>query len=200
MPETLFAAPHEGEIVMATKKKTSAPARSIEDMSVEELQSRVETGREHVRALAALFPGLLTLTEEDRTHSQGRMRAGEAQVIGSVLDAVDASPAYFTSLADVDEGHDPNVFETGLLRERLAKRELMQGLAAELAPVSNGMADSVLHFGGQVRPPTLAAYRLGKVVAQTDRKMRGALAMAIDFYGAPAKAAARKRAASKKPA
>src|SRR5262245_6566875 len=94
-----------------------------------ELKKRVEKALELIGQVRELFPDLVELTEEERKYSQGRMRTDEPAAMRTVLDAVDASPEYFKSLADEDEGHDPNKFETDLLRDRLERRELYRQVA-----------------------------------------------------------------------
>src|SRR5438128_2072309 len=100
----------------------------LEGMSIEELRRRVQKGRELLAQLEGLFPGMVTMTAEERLHSDGRLRNGESAELTAVLDAVDSAPQYFTSLADKDEGRDPTKFETGLLRERLVRRDLLNEL------------------------------------------------------------------------
>lgn len=158
-----------------------------------ELKKRVDKALELIAQLRELFPDLLVLTEEDRKYSQGRLRTNEPEALLAVLDGVDQSPEYFKSLADEDEGHDPNKFETDLLRDRLARRELYRKVAEAMAPLATGFDDTTLHHGALVRPAVLAAYRIAKTISATDQKMRTTIAKAIDFYRAPAKARAQKK-------
>ena len=60
------------------------------------------------------------LTADDRIHSDGRLRADEAEMLGILLDAAESAPQYVASLADRDEGRDLKKLETQL-RERLAR-------------------------------------------------------------------------------
>ena len=166
---------------MPSKKDT------VDHLPIEELRKRVTKAIALIGEVKALFPDLVKLTEDDRKHSQGRMRHGEPAILRSVLDAVDLEPQYFKSLADEDEGHDPNKFETDLLRERLERRELYQQVADALEPFTADLSDTALHFGGLVRPAALAAYRIAKTLAHTDQKMRNAVAAAIDFFKTTAK-------------
>jgi hypothetical protein len=171
-----------------------ATARSLDELSIAELKARKARALELIAELRALVPGTVTLTEDERRHSLGRLRDGEHDALRLVLDVVDSAPKYFESLADEDEGHEPGRFETNLLRDRLARREILAEIQQAIEPVATGLADTVLHLGGQVRPAVLAAYRIAKTVSRTDRKLRSALSGAIDFYSAPARAAAKTRA------
>ena len=92
----------------------------------------------------------MVLTQEQRVHADGRLKKGESAVLTTVLDTADSAPQYFTSLARRDGGRDPGKFETQWLREILARRDLLSRL---------------LHLGSQVRPVTLAAYQIGKVIS-----------------------------------
>ncbi|WP_437984203.1 hypothetical protein [Sorangium sp. So ce117] len=65
----------------------------------------------------------MTLTKEQRKTAP-RLRDGEHAILHKVLDVVDMKPALFESLAEQDEGMDPNRLETALLRERIEKHLL----------------------------------------------------------------------------
>src|SRR5262245_14986631 len=97
----------------------------IETLSLDELQKRVNKAKALLAEVEALFPGAMTMTAEDRRHSDGRLRVGESETLRTVLAAVDSAPQFFVSLADRDDGHDPKRFETQLLRERLSRRDLL---------------------------------------------------------------------------
>lgn len=157
-----------------------------------ELEKRAEKALDLIGQIKELFPELIEMTEEERKYSQGRMRTEEPAAMRTVLEAVDQSPEYFKSLADEDEGHDPNKFETGLLRDRLERREIYRRVAEALDPLATGFSDTALHYGALVRPAVLAAYRIAKTISLSDQRMRTILAKAIDFYRAPAKARAKK--------
>ena len=171
----------------------------IEGLSLDELRQRVKKAKGLIAEIEKLFPGTVMLTTDDRIHSDGRLRAGESEVLGAILAAAESAPQYFASLADRDEGHDAKKFETQLLRERLEQRDLMSELAGEIEPLATRMSDTVLHLGARVRPAALAAYQIAKSVAATDSQLRTRLAPALDFYARPARRAADTRAAHKPP-
>lgn len=164
--------------------KTANANQSVFEMPLAELTRRVEQAEALVAQAQALLPGLRTLTEDDRRHSIGRFRSGETEVLQRVIDAIRAHPAYFASLADEDEGHDPSQLEVELIADRLARRDLLARLQISFTSLEQPLSDSVMHLGEQTRGVLLAAYRIGRTMARTDRKLRDLIAPVIDFYGA----------------
>ena len=176
----------------------TAPApQSTDELSIEELRQRGARAKELVAELKTLFPYHRRYTEEERRHSLGRLRQDEAEMLGIVLDVVDYAPHYFTSLADQDEGQDPDRFETTLLRERLERREIMGEVAEAIEPFVRVVDDTALHYGELVRPVLLSAYRIAKPISKSDIGVANRLAPVIDFYSGPARAAAQTRAGKK---
>ncbi|WP_437958780.1 hypothetical protein WME76_03375 [Sorangium sp. So ce119] len=168
---------------MPSKKKDSNWT-TWEDMPIDEFRSRAEKAEAMAAELAekldGLFPGLVTMTKEQR-QTAPRLRDGEHAMLHKVLDVVDMKPALFESLADQDEGMDPNRFETALLRERIEKHLLFSKVAESLAPVGGELGDSTLYTAIKFRETLYAAYRIAKTHAQTDRKVMDVLAPVIDF-------------------
>ncbi|KYF78747.1 hypothetical protein BE11_38730 [Sorangium cellulosum] len=181
---------------MASRKKDTGWT-TWEDMPIEEFRVRAEKAKalaaEFAEKLDGLFPGLVTLTKEQRKTAP-RLRDGEHAVLRKVLDVVDMKPALFESLADQDEGMDPNRFETALLRERLEKHLLFSNVAESLSSMGGELGDSTLYTAIKFREALYAAYRIAKAHAQTDRKVMDVLAPVIDFMrkNTAAAAAARK--------
>lgn len=180
-----------------TKKAGSpqAPA-SFEDMPLEQFRANIEEAKELAHAFVVkiheLFPGLVTLTKEQRAAAP-RLREGEHDNFLAILRIVDMKPQLFESLADSDEGMDPNKFETDLLRDRIEKHRLLGELAAELAPLSEQIGDSPLYLASLFRDAMSAAYRIAKTHAETDKKIMDVLAPVVDFMRKGALAAARRR-------
>lgn len=172
-------------------------SKGLESISFEELLKRANHVNHLIEEVRHLFPDLATLTTEERVRSEGRFRKGESTMAASVLDAVDLAPHYFVSLADRDHGEDPTKVETLLLRDRLARRDVLDGLSEKLEKLASDLSDTVLQLGARVRPVTLAAYQIGKVVAASDHAVRSKIAPVIDFYSRPARLAAETRAAKK---
>ena len=178
-------------------KKTHARPIDLETISMAEFKKRLERGKQVARELRQMFPGQVVLTADERIHSEGKLRDGESAVLHVVLDGVDLAPHYFAALADSDLGNDPERFETDLLRDRLARRDLLNQLAVEVGAAFTALTDTVLDLGSRVRPVTLAAYRMAKSISKADKKLSTAIAPAIDFYAKPARRAAETRANKK---
>jgi hypothetical protein len=182
---------------MPTSRQSAAPAEHILAMTDAEFARRIEQAKPHIQALRDLFPGLLSLTSDDRAHTQGKFRDGEADALATVLDAVEARPALFQSLADKDEGIDPHHIEVPLLRSRLQRIGQIRSLLDLLEPLAVRFSDTQLGLGELVRPFLLAAYRICKTQSATDKELRSIVATALDFYGAIGAAGAATRAAKK---
>ncbi|WP_437761739.1 hypothetical protein WMF27_03140 [Sorangium sp. So ce281] len=180
---------------MAPRKKNSTWT-TWEDMPLDEFRVRAGKAKalatEFVEKLDELFPGLVTLTKEQRKTAP-RLRDGEHAMLHKVLDVVDMKPALFESLADQDEGMDPNRFETALLRERIEKHLLFSDVAASLSSVGGELGDSTLYTAVKFRETLYAAYRIAKTHAQTDRKVMDVLAPVVDFMRKNVAAAAAAR-------
>jgi hypothetical protein len=179
-----------------SKAKTRQADLAVEEMSLAELTARVEKAEGFARQIRELFPNLTTLTTNERVHTTGRFREGESVALSGVLDAARLRPALFASLADQDDGHEPDRFETELIAERLERRDLLARVDVRLDPLAQQLTDTVLRLGEQSRPVLLSAYKIAKVVAETDPKLRQTIAKTIDFY-APKPAA---KPATKPPA
>ncbi|WP_437486330.1 hypothetical protein WME75_03290 [Sorangium sp. So ce1014] len=168
---------------MASKKKDSNWT-TWEDMPIDEFRARADKAKalaaELGEKLDSLFPGLVTLTKEQR-QTAPRLRDGEHVMLNKVLDVVDMKPALFESLADQDEGMDPNRFETALLRDRIEKHVLFSEVAESLSPIGGEIGDSTFYAAIKFRETLYAAYRIAKTHAQTDRKVMDVLAPVIDF-------------------
>jgi hypothetical protein len=170
----------------------NAPA-TVDTIPLLELRKRAAHIKKLTAEVRAALPGLVQQSDDERLHSEGRLRDGEEAALTAVLDTVDAAPQYFTVLADKDNGRDPERFETDVLRERLERRAILAELAAELAPLATELDDHILHLGALVRPPVLAAYHIAKPLAGHDAQIGSHLAVARSFYGAPARRAAETR-------
>jgi hypothetical protein len=177
---------------------TSVPFEGAGELTIEELRQRAARAKELIGELKGLFPDLRRYTEDQRRTSQGRLREGEAEMLGTVIDVVEYAPHYFTSLAGQDEGHDPTRLETSLLRDRLERRVLMGEIADSLEPFTRDLGDTAFYYGDLVRPAILSAYRIAKPISKSDIGVANRLAKVIDFYTAPARAAALTRANDKK--
>lgn len=175
---------------------TSKQAADISVMTPEQAAAAKVQIAEHIKAIRALLPGLVQFTQDERTHSEGRLRVGEDVALTAVLNSVDQVPAAFASLADRDDGLDSDLFETSLLRRRLATRRELAEVAQWTEQLATDLSDALLHLGELVRPVTLQAYGIARTLAKTDAKVRDALVPATDFFSDMTRAARRKRKAS----
>ena len=165
-------------------------------LTVDELRQRALKGRTLLGEIRALFPEAHGLAKDDRRLSQGKMGADEAAALRGVVDAMDLQPAAFDSLADDDEGHDPNKLETALLRDRFDRHEIYASLAGEIEEATKVFSDTALAMGALVKPVALAGYEIAKPISKRDDAIRGKLAKALDFYGGRSLAAAAARRAN----
>lgn len=140
-----------------------------------------------IAKLEALLPPLVNLSPDERAVSLGRLRDGEAKVIGSILDAVDAHPQHFSALADRDKGTDEGVVETGPTRDALAKALALVPVAERLTTLATALSDTVLTHFASAREFSIGAYSLGRPAAKFDAKLRSTLNEAHTFYQSPAR-------------
>jgi hypothetical protein len=187
---------------MANEKKTQAQAQiqapvwtSVFDMPLVELDSRVLQAGKLMAEVLALFPGLIVMPEAERKVSNGRLRNGEGGAYLTILTIMEAFPALFEGLADLDQGVDPTHVETPLMRDRIQRAEILARLDA-VADKLGGVSDTVLHLRSLVREPMSEAYGIAKSMAKTNQKLKSMLAPVLDFYAALAKAAAAARKAN----
>ena len=170
---------------------------NVIDLSRAEIEKRIAKSIAHLDAIEALLPGLVALTDDERRTSEGRFRTGEPAALAAVLDVADAYPGSFTVLADKDGGKDPKTFETDFLRDALVRTVALDKLATDLEALARDVRDTQLRIGGATRRTMLAAYEIAKPLAKHDDAVRTKLAVALDFYSAPARQGAKTRAEKK---
>jgi len=164
-------------------------------MPLPELETRVTQAGALMKQAIDLFPGLVVKTEDERRHSNGWLRVGEGEKYLTIVAVMEAFPAYFEGLTDLDQGLDPNVLETPLMRDRIQRAEILARLG-DIAGKFDAMSDTVLHLRELVREPIREAYGIAKAMAKANQALRSMLAPVIDFYAAMAKAAAASRKAN----
>jgi hypothetical protein len=183
------------------KAKKSAPTangkgKGAKADGLKALEATVKKALAAVRASRAELEehALASMTSEDRQHSAGKLRDGEATAMISVLDTVDAHPGQFASLAPHDHGSDDAAVETGPARTALARRALLAPLAAELDALLTRVGDDMLVSAALAKDVTVPAYGIIRANAPFNRALRSSAAAALDFHAAPA----RKRKANAK--
>jgi len=149
--------------------------------SSDDLATIIAQARDQVAQIRALFPDAQEISADMRKHSTGKIGAEESQAMRGVIDAIDYAPALFDSLADKDDGVDPNVVETPLLRQRLDEYDLWQGLADDLENLQRIVSDQALLVGSHVAPCVRAAYFIAKTVAKTNEQIRVKIAAMEDY-------------------
>jgi hypothetical protein len=168
---------------------------SVFDMPLDELERRVVQARAFMQQAFDLFPGLLVMTDEERKSSNGRIRKGEGPMQLVVISVMEAFPAFFEALADLDQGIDPTKVETALMRDRVQRAEILAQLI-DSADKFGGMSDTVMHLRALVRDPIKEAYGISKAMAKTNERLKSMVAPVINFYAAIARAAAATRKAN----
>lgn len=177
-------------------KNTAAPTwTTVFDMPLDEMARRVVLARGLMQQAFDLFPGLQVLTDDERKNSNGRIRKGEGPMQLVVISVMEAFPAFFEGLADLDEGIDPTKVETPLMRDRIQRAELLAQLL-DNADKFAGMSDTVMHLRALVRDPIKEAYGISKAMAKTNDTLKSMVAPVINFYAAIARAAAATRKAN----
>ena len=173
---------------------------SLLTMATAQATASVAAAAAAVAQAQSHLAGLVALPEAQRKVIGGRFRDGEPQVLLAVLAECAARPELVASLADEDNGVDPNTFETTLLSSRIQLAMLLAPLSATLTEFASNLNDTVLYLNELTRPPTLEAYAILKAVSKTDLSVKTAIAPALDFYANIAKVAAatRKRNATAK--
>jgi hypothetical protein len=157
--------------------------------SAQDFTSQVATILTSVSALTASVKalGLPVLTDEERTHTMGKLRVGEAAAILGVFDTVDAFPQYFESLSDKDGGSDPNVVETQPARTALASSGALEPVVTALAQLQQMVSDGMIGNGETAKQLSVPAYAIGKAISGTNTKVRASMAPALTFYGSKAR-------------
>ena len=176
-----------------TIENEDAEIKTVDTLPLATLKSNIEAFLGHIAKARLLVPGLIQFDEVERQHSEGRMRDGEPEVLIGLTHLAEAHPHLFKALADKDHGKDPKTFETGLLRERLERRELLAKAATEVESLGEEMTDQLLQWGEVTKPILLSVYHIAKALGEHDTNVATMLAPAKDFYGRPARRGAETR-------
>ena len=187
---------------VATAGATAAvpvTAGMLIDMPLAELQAAVTQAMGALATIRSLLPNPTRFTTAQRQETPGRMRTGESAILENIA-TVAQMPAYtpfLGSLADMDYGVNPNVFEAPLLSQRLQAADALTPLGDALASLGQDLSDTAMQLNALGRTPLLEAYAILKSVAKTNPALMALIKDAIDFYAGPAQAAAKARAAKK---
>jgi hypothetical protein len=176
--------------------KTKTPSKSNGTSATTAFAAAVQKLLAQTQALGQALDALdlPALTADERAHSNGRLRDGEAAAMVAIFDAMDAYPGVFGALAAKDGGVDPTAVETQPARNALADSQALGPVGAALATLAQRVSDGILAYASQAKDVSVPAYAIGKASAASDPAVRKALSPAITFYGA----GARKRQLDKK--
>lgn len=193
---------HESAAQVQAQQAPVPAGADLADMPIAQLQAAVQQVTSHVAAIRAALPNPTRLTTEERKHTGGKLKNGEAAVLAIVCQ-VAQDPKYapmVASLADRDYGTDPTTFEAALLEERLQRIAVLAPVAQLLLSLAEDISDTVLELGEISAQPARDAYAILKTVAKSDAALSARIKDVIDFYAAIAQAAARTRKARKQAA
>jgi hypothetical protein len=180
---------------MTTPKKTPS-AHAIADVDPTVLEKRAAQIQKHLDAIDELMSDGVELTDAQRKVALRLQGPDEVTALGGVLDFADARPELFKDLAGEDEGNDPTVFETKLLRGRLANAATLQDLASRVDALHTTLSDSALYAATLAKKPTLAAYEIAKPYQARDKEHGKMLNAAVNLYRAHALAGIKTRTAN----
>jgi len=178
-----------------TNKKTAEA--TIADVALKALEARYQKIAALLDKVDDEMEDAMELTDDGRLHAS-RLREGEPEALTGVLDYADARPELFANLANKDEGKDPNVFETDLIRQRMAAAAVLQKIVDRIDQTRLAISDSALYVATLAKRPALAAYEIAKPQAPHDAVHGKKLNAAINLYGNIAKAGAATKKAKKK--
>jgi hypothetical protein len=164
-----------------SKKARTAPNQASGATSLAAAVSSAMTALNGIVASLDAFD-LASLTSEERTHSNGKLRDGETVAMTSVLDAIDARSGIFANLATKDHGTDDAVVETAPARAALARRTTMKPLGDLLNTIAGRVSDDLLAEGSTAKDVTVPAYALIQANAPIDPTLRRVAAPALSFY------------------
>jgi len=174
-------------------KKTNAHVDGIAGLPVAALQARQKRIVALLDQIDAEMADGVEYDDEARGRSQRLRGQAEKAALGSVLDYAEKREESFIGLADRDDGHDPEKFETGLLRDRLEGAFILSQIVERVDATRLRVADSALHLTALVKPTVLAAYEIAKPLAKVDKKHGQKLNGARNYYGGIARAGAKTR-------
>ncbi len=178
-------APRTTSKTTASKAGSRTTSKAATRNTGDRFAAQVAALRAQVQALSKQVEmlGLTALTDEDRLHSNGRLREGEADAMASILGTIDVHPAIFEALAARDHGSDDAVVETGPAREALARSVALAPLVRELSTLLTRVSDGVLASASLAKEVTGPAYAIIRANESMMPKIRQSAAVALNFHG-----------------
>ncbi|HEY2746902.1 MAG TPA: hypothetical protein VGL86_19905 [Polyangia bacterium] len=159
----------------------------VDQISPEKLKKAVADATTHLDKAAEALTFLVSLTSEQRQHSNGKLKDGEDKAIAAIVETLSRQPAPFASLKV-----DPNQ-----VTQLLQRRAVLAPLAEQATQLADDLTDTLLHIGEAIRGPVSSAYHVASALAPHDDAIAASLQPARQFYQATGRAAARTRKANK---
>jgi len=157
-------------------------ANEIADIPAHVLEERYAKLAKLFDEADAIMHDTVVLSDEQRLHAQRLNGQEEVDGLNGVIDFAEARPELFKDLANEDNGVDPAVFETKLLRARLANAQLLSKMLERIEQTRAPIADSALYLATLVKPPIQAAYEIAKPLQARDKEHGKKLAPMVNFY------------------
>jgi hypothetical protein len=170
---------------MAKKTSTSSSTKNAGsgaqfEAGVAKLMTLAVQMGQQVRAM-----NLTSLTPEERMHTMGKLRDGEADAMNAVYDTMDKFPGVFWALATKDGGTNANVVETAPARASLASAQDLGPVLSALEALTTHVSDHVIASANAAKEVSVPAYAIGRTSAKQDPAIRTSLSKALEFYGMP---------------
>jgi hypothetical protein len=178
-------------------KHAAKPDATLSEMSIDELRTRAEKARALLTQVAALLPGLVSLSVDERKHSNGKFQVGEVAAMKKLLVAAGKHPAVFTMLANKDGGKDPNAFEPQPAIDDLDRVAALQDLANDAESLAQTLGDTLLAFGSDARDVGVPVHAVINANKSIDPRFASDVAEGLEFYAAHGRSASRARAKNK---
>lgn len=168
---------------MGTVTKIGSRPQTPPRGTPQELEEIVANGIASLKALLSALKGqgLAALTGDDRLHTNGKLRDGEADALTAVLDTMEAHPDVFASLATKSRGTG-KALGSATARAALARRDVLKPLAELLAAIERRVADDILEQGSLAKAVTMPGYAIIQANAPHSEALRTSAGPAIDFY------------------
>ena len=167
------------------------------DLPAPQFQAKADQVGNLLAQALALIVNPTQLTPDQRLHSSGKLRAGEAEALIAALDVAKAYPASFVSLATMDNGVDPSTFEADLVANRLRNAAALEPLVATMDDITHKLSDCMLALNDEARGPAKDVYALAKALAHSIPAVESMIASTVAYYARISHAAAASRAANK---
>ena len=157
----------------------------VDQISPEKLKKAVADASAHLEKAAEALTFLVSLTSEQRQHTNGKLKDGEDKAIAAVVDTLSRHPGPFTSLK----------IDPSQMTQLLQRRAVLAPLAEQATQLADDLTDTLLHIGESIRGPISSAYHVASAIAPHDDAIAATLQPARQFYQATGRAAARTRKA-----